>query len=583
MIITTKSIILKICLFLLGCISIGYAVFVFNKGDESLGGNTLLLKGGLVANGEKGTEEQADVLIVGDRIKAVGKDLVADGAQMVDCTGMVVLPGFVDSHVHIESSMVLPVAFGEAVLPFGTTAVIADPHEIVNVAGSEGVRFFLENAEQSPIDVYVSLPSSVPATLLDTNGAGEFLAKDMAGFVNHPLVVSLGEVMNPFAVAERDPQLMEKIALFKGKTIDGHLAGMSADMVKDYAELGISNDHECVNEEDLLMRYEAGLNIYIREGSAARNADFLLDAVRKHRVSTSQLAFCTDDKHLSTIAQEGHISTIVRMACEKGFTWGEIAGMASYNPCRFYNLQDKGSIQENYVADIAVMSMNADMVKYVVKDGKLVAKDGKRLYEYKKCHSNTFENTIKYRTFSSEDFVVPSHLQDVAIRLLPGEVVTAVATSDEFGDAKMNMLATIERYGKNGNFSVAKCVGYGVTDGAVATSVSHDAHNVVCIGDNASDMALACNFLRELGGGYVIASKGKVLGYFALPAYGLMSERNAEEAMAGIHELEVLAYRMGVNPSIDPFITLSFVALPVIPGIRLLDTGLYNVLENKFY
>jgi adenine deaminase len=175
------------------------------------------------------------------------------------------------------------------------------------------------------------------------------------------------------------------------------------------------------------------------------------------------------------------------------------------------------------------------------------------------------------------------HLQDVAIRLLPGEVVTAVSTSDEFGDIKMNMLATIERYGKNGNFSVAQCVGYGVTDGAVATSVSHDAHNVVCIGDNASDMALACNFLRELGGGYVIASKGKVLGYFALPAYGLMSERNAEEAMTGIHELELLAYRMGVSPSIDPFITLSFVALPVIPSIRLLDTGLYNVLENKFY
>ena len=578
-----RSIILKIGLFLLACIPVLYAAVVFNKGNENLVDDTLLLKGGLVANAENGTEEQADVLIVGDRIKAVGKGLVADGAQIVDCTGMVVLPGFVDSHVHVESSMVLPVAFGEAVLPFGTTAVIADPHEIVNVAGSEGVRFFLENAEQSPIDVYVSLPSSVPATLLDTNGAGEFLAKDMAEFVSHPLVVGLGEVMNPVAIEKRDPQLLEKISLFKEKTIDGHLSGVSSDMMKDYVELGISNDHECTNEEEMLMRYEAGINIYIREGSAARNADLLLAAARKHRIPTSRLAFCTDDKHLSTIAQEGHISTIVRMAREKGFTWGEIAGMASYNPCRFYKLQDKGSIQENYMADIAVMSMDADTVKYVIKDGKLVAKDGKRLYECRKYSSNTFENTVQYRTFSSEDFVVPMHLQDVAIRLLPGEVVTAVSTSDEFGDVKMNMLATIERYGKNGNFSVAQCVGYGVTDGAVATSVSHDAHNVVCIGDNASDMALACNFLRELGGGYVIASKGKVLGYFALPAYGLMSERNAEEAMTGIHELELLAYRMGVSPSIDPFITLSFVALPVIPSIRLLDTGLYNVLENKFY
>ena len=543
----------------------------------------LLLKGGLVAYGENCSEEQADVLVVGNRIKVVGKDLVAEGAQVVDCTGMVVLPGFVDSHVHIESSMVLPVAFGEAVLPFGTTAAIADPHEIVNVSGKEGVRFFLENAEQSPIDVYVSLPSSVPATLLDTNGAGEFLAEDMIDFVNHPLVVGLGEVMNPIAIGNKDPQLMAKIALFKEKTIDGHSAGLSSEMVKACAEIGIANDHECTSEEDLLMRNEAGMNIYIREGSAARNAEALLAAARKHRIDTGRLAFCTDDKHLSTIAQEGHISTIVRMAREHGFTWGEIAGMASYNPSRYYKLQDKGSIQENYIADIAVMSMDASTVKYVIKDGKLVAKDGKRLYECKKNNPDAFENTVQYRTFCPEDFVVPSRLEDVAIRLLPGEIVTAVATSDEFGDAKMNMLATIERYGKNGNYSVAKCVGYGITDGAIATSVSHDAHNVICAGDNAADMALACNFLRELGGGYVIASKGKILGYFALPAYGLMSALNAEEAMAGIHELEELAHQMGVGRDIDPFITLSFVALPVIPNIRLLDTGLFNVCEFKFY
>ena len=570
-------------LYLLACLAVVCAVLAVYKGDNHPVNDRLLLKGGMVPNGEDGTEQHADVLIVGDRIKAVGKDLEADGAHVVDCSGMVVLPGFVDSHVHIESSMVLPVAFGEAVLPFGTTAVIADPHEIVNVAGSEGVRYFLENAGQAPIDVYVSLPSSVPATQLDTNGAGDFLASDMAGFVNHPLVVGLGEVMNPIAVHQRDTLLMEKIALFKEKTIDGHLAGLSPDLVQAYAELGIANDHECTSEEDLLMRYQAGMNIYIREGSAARNAEVLLAAVRKHQVPTGRLAFCTDDKHLSTIAQEGHISTLVHMARKEGFTWGEIAGMASFNPCRFYNLQDKGAIRENYLADIAVMSMDADSVKYVVKDGKLVAKDGKSLYPCREHPAGAFQNTVQYRTFTATDFVVPAHLQDVAIRLLPGEIVTEVATADELVAASTNLLATIERYGKNGNFSVAKCVGYGIKDGAVATSVSHDAHNVVCVGDNASDMALATNFLRQSGGGYVIASQGKIVGYFALPAYGLMSERSAEEAMAGIHELEELAYRMGVNPGIDPFITLSFVALPVIPAVRLLDTGLYNVLENKFY
>lgn len=543
----------------------------------------LLLKGGMVANGEDGNEEQADVLIVGNRIKAVGKDLSTEGAQVIDCSEMVILPGFVDCHVHIESSMVLPVAFGETVLPFGTTAVIADPHEIVNVAGKDGLQFFLENAEQSPIDVYVSIPSSVPATLLDTNGAGEFLAEDMTDFINHPLVVGLGEVMNPIAIKDKDPQLMAKIALFKSKTIDGHMAGLSAEMVKECAKLGIANDHESTNEEDLLMRYDAGLNIYIREGSAARNAETLLATAQKHGIKTDQLAFCTDDKHLSTIAQEGHISTIGGIARKHGFTWGEIAKMTSYNPCRFYKLKDKGSIKENYIADIAVMSNDATTVKYVIKDGKLVAKDSKPLYECKKNNSETFANTVQYRTFQAEDFVVPSHLEDVAIRLLPDEIVTAVSTSNEFGNSKINMIATIERYGKNGNYSVAKCVGYGITDGAIATSVSHDSHNVICAGDNATDMALACNFLRELGGGYVIASKGKIIGHFSLPAYGLMSTMNAEEAMNEIHRLEELAHQMGVNRDVDPFITLSFVALPVIPNIRLLDTGLYNVTEQKFY
>ena len=564
------------CLFVLSCLYMSCM-------DKSPVDGVLLLKGGLIADGETATEEIGDVLIVGDRIKAVGKDLVADGATVIDCNGMVIMPGFVDSHVHVESSMVLPVAFGEAVLPFGTTAVIADPHEIVNVAGSDGVRFFLENAAQSPVDVYVVLPSSVPATSLDTNGGGEFLAVDMAGLVNHPLVVGLGEVMNPVAVDNKDSLLLSKIALFGGKVIDGHMAGLSADMVKEYAGLGVANDHECTCEEDLLMRNEAGVNIYIREGSAARNAGDLLLAARKHGVDTRRMAFCTDDKHLSTIAQEGHVSTIVRMAREYGYTWGEVARMSSYNPCRYYKLEDKGLIKEGYIADISVMGMDAAVVKYVIKDGRLVAKDSKRLYDCAVTPHDAFGNTVRYKEFCAGDFVVPSRLEDVAIHLLPGEIVTAVSTAAEFAGEKMNMLATIERYGKNGNYSVAKCVGYGITDGAIATSVSHDAHNVVCAGDNAVDMALACNFLRELGGGYVIVSKGEVVGYFALPAYGLMSALNAEEAMKGIHELEELAHRMGVSHDIDPFITLSFVALPVIPSIRLMDTGLYNVEENRFY
>ena len=543
--------------------------------------STVCLKGGKVADGATRKVFDADVLIEDGVIVTVGKTgTVAD--EVYDCTGCIVTAGYADAHVHIESGMILPPAFGEAVLPHGTTLIIADPHEVVNVAGAKGLEEFLELAAASPADIRTVLPSSVPATPLDTNGAGKFLAEDMKPFLSRPDVVGLGEVMCYYDVAAGNPDIMDKIALFAGRTVDGHTAGMPDDLVEAYAAAGVRNNHECTTEEEMLRLYDAGMNIYIREGSAARNARALLKGVRRLGLDISRFAFCTDDKHLSTIAAEGHIDYIVRMALEEGFDFGEAAAMASYNPARFYGLKGKGRVAAGYDADIVVTDEKALSPRLVFKGGKLAAKDGKAVFNCAKLLDKhfVFENTVKMRQLSAKDFTVPEWLSGVAVGLVDGQLLT---TKESVADGERpNLLATVERHGKNGNIAVCYLKNYGLQRGAVATSVSHDSHNVVCAGACAEDMAVACNRLRENGGGYVVADGGKVVDELPLAAYGLMSTAGAEETADNIARLEKCAHALGVNPAIDPFITLSFTALPVIPRLRLLDTGLYDTETRSF-
>ena len=543
--------------------------------------STVCLKGGKVADGATRKVFDADVLIEDGVIVAVGKTgTVAD--EVYDCTGCIVTAGYADAHVHIESGMILPPAFGEAVLPHGTTLIIADPHEVVNVAGAKGLEEFLELAAASPADIRTVLPSSVPATPLDTNGAGKFLAEDMKPFLSRPDVVGLGEVMCYYDVAAGNPDIMDKIALFAGRTVDGHTAGMPDDLVEAYAAAGVRNNHECTTEEEMLRLYDAGMNIYIREGSAARNARALLKGVRRLGLDISRFAFCTDDKHLSTIAAEGHIDYIVRMALEEGFDFGEAAAMASYNPARFYGLKGKGRVAVGYDADIVVTDEKALSPRLVFKGGKLAAKDGKAVFNSAKKQNKPyiFANTVKMRELNAADFTVPESLAGVAVGLVDGQLLT---TKESVADGERpNLLATVERHGKNGNIVVCYLKNYGLQRGAVATSVSHDSHNVVCAGANPEDMAVACNRLRETGGGYVVADGGRVTDELPLAAYGLMSTAGAEETADNIARLEKCAHALGVNPAIDPFITLSFTALPVIPRLRLLDTGLYDTETRSF-
>ncbi len=541
----------------------------------------ILLNGGYVADGGRQDVYLADVLIENGKIIAIGS-LEDDADIKIDCNGQIVTFGFADSHVHIESSMILPPAFGEAILPHGTTFIIADPHEVVNVAGGEGLKEFLELAKLSSIDIYTVLPSSVPATPLDTNGAGKFLAEDMKPFLDDKSVVGLGEVMCYFDVVNGNPEIMDKIALLKDKTIDGHTAGMPSQLVDAYIAAGVENNHECVDEDEMLRLYNGGMNIYIREGSAASNAEVLLKAIKKNNLDIARFAFCTDDKHLSTIASQGHINYIVRMARGMGFDWGEIVAMSSYNPAKFYGLEGKGRVAVGYDADIVVTDVDANKISLVIKDGIIVAKDQKLVVKGSKKEDNhiVFKNTVKFRDLTPEDFLVLDRLRNTAISLVDGQLLTLKEEIKE-GDDR-NILATIERHGKNGNISVCYLKNYGLKKGAVATSVSHDSHNVVCAGVRPEDMAVACNRLREIGGGYVIAESGKIIGELSLAAYGLMSTASAKETENNIAKMEKIAHMLGVNPNIDAFTTLSFTALPVIPRLRSLDTGLYDMETQSF-
>lgn len=543
-----------------------------------------LLKGGFVVDGETREVKIADVLVADGIVAEIGENLNAKGAETVDCTGLYVTAGFVDAHVHTESSMVLPEEFGRAVLPHGTTAMITDPHEIVNVAGAKGLREYLDRIHMSPADLFVVVPSCVPATPLDTNGAGKFLAEDMKEFVDRKEVVGLGEVMSYYDVVDGNPEILDKIALFKGKTIDGHTAGMPEELLDKYVAAGISDDHECSDKAAMLARYEKGMNIYVREGSAAHNADELLSAVKEFNLDVAKFAFCTDDIHITTIEKEGHISKIVNMALRKGFGWGEVAAMASYNACCYYGLEKRGNVRKGYIADIAVVNPDCTKVVCVFKNGEKVAENAKSLLEYNKkaVLSSDFENTVKFRELTEKDFVIPERLRRVALELVDKQLLTLKSELAEGEWKNCNILATIERHGKNGNLSVCALKNYGIKGGAVATSISHDSHNAVCAGDNAADMAAACNRLKEIGGGYVIASGGKIVDELPFPAYGLTSILSAEDTEKIIDRMETRAHEMGVNPNVDPFTTLSFVALPVIPFVRLLDTGLYDTQERRF-
>ena len=462
----------------------------------------------------------------------------------MDCTDKFLCPGFIDAHIHIESSLAAPFEFARAATRSGTTTIVADPHEIVNVCGAQAVQYLLDATENLPLNVYLMLPSSVPATPFETNGA-DFTAADMAPFMAHPRVLGLGEVFS---------------------------------LAHELRAAGIRTEHECTTFAEAAEKLRAGLAVLVREGSAAKNLSVLVNGLLDSDLPADRFLFCTDDKHLDDIARDGHLRWNVRQAISLGMKPVTAIKMATWNAAREYGLRDLGAVAAGYRADLVLLdSLKQMTVRAVYKDGRPVEERFAGLAAAPVpdalLHSVHFENV------APADLALPVAGPAHVIEMVPYQIVTRHAVEEvpsENGffrpNAVYTKLCVVERHGKNGGVAVCPLKGYGITGGAIATSVAHDSHNVI-----AADLVLAINHLKEIGGGYVLAGGGKILGALPLRVGGLMSTAPWEEIQAGAGAILERAKAMGIPYHVDPFTSLSFLALPVIPELRLTDRGLFDV------
>lgn len=540
----------------------------------------LVFKNAQVVNVFTKQVEQADVAVEAGVIAGVGQ---YSGEEEVDCTGLYLCPGFVDAHIHVESTMAVPYEFARAVATSGTTTVVADPHEIVNVCGAPAVEWLLKASEALPVDIYWMMPSSVPATPFETNGA-PFTAQEMAPFAQMgPRVAGLGEVMCYPDVVAGTGEIYGKLALFAHKHIDGHAPGLSGKALAAYAAAGIETEHECTSFAEAKEKLAAGLAILVREGSAAKNLTAIVEGLLKEGLPTDRFLFCTDDKHLDDIAREGHIRWNVHQAVQLGMPVVDAICMASYNAARVYGLKGVGAIAPGYRADIVLLDDWKQVHLHAVyKDG--VPVEQKIAAARRVPAPAALTHTMHFAPVTPQQLALPVQGKAHVIEMVPYQIVTRHAVEpvpSENGLFRPNKtyskLCVVERHGRGGNIAVCPLKGYGITGGAIATSVAHDSHNIIAAGDNDGDIALAVNHLQKTGGGYALAAGGRILGALALPVGGLMSEAPWEQTRDETNAILKQAAKMGIPYHVDPFISLSFMALPVIPSLRLTDRGLFDV------
>ncbi len=513
-----------------------------------------------------------------------------DGEKEVDCRGKYVVPGLVDGHVHIESSMLTPPGFAQAVMPKGTTTVIADPHEIANVCGLEGIRYMLEASKATPLDIYIMLPSCVPSTEFENAGA-RLNYSDLETMKDTARVLGLGEMMNYPGVFMNDRDVHEKLLGFKDSIIDGHAPGVSGNDLNSYVLSGVMTDHECVNHEEMEEKISKGMYIHLREGSATRNVAELCKGVTE--INSRRLLFCSDDKHLTDVVDEGHMDFNVRLAISEGVHPVTAVQMATLNSAECYGLKHKGAIAPGYEADMVVLDdLEAFSVRDVYKKGVLVAKDGKPAFRKESVKDEKVLNTIHLKENHEIDLGLRLNSDCVkVIRLLKDSIITrkVVRKVDVLGGVYCNnpkidilKIAVIERHNRTGNIGLGLVEGYGLTEGAIGLTIAHDSHNIIVIGDNDDDMMTCIQELERMSGGICIASKGKVLGSLQLEVAGLMTDAPLDVVMQKLDFLESAARGKGVLEGVDPFMTLAFLALPVVPEIKVTDMGLFDSTAFEF-
>lgn len=524
---------------------------------------------------------QGDLAILNGKICGIGN---FDGEKTIDCSGQYLCPGFIDSHVHIESSMATPLEFAKAIMPHGTTTVIADPHELVNVKGNEAMKYLLDATKSLPLNVYIMMPSSIPATPFETNGA-DFTVEDMKMWKNHERVLGLGEVMCYPAVLEKEPVIMEKLALCDGMMIDGHAPGLSGKDLQAYVQAGVMTDHECTSYEEAKEKCQAGMKILIREGSAARNVENIIPGLIRDQKHLECFMFCSDDKHLDTIETEGHISYNIKKSIQLGMDSVKAVAMATCYAADTYGLDEIGSLEEGKDADIVILdSLEEVQVSKVYKQGQLVTSE---LFQIpQNAIDDSMLHTVILPEISKDKLQIMADGPIPVIGMVPNQIITRYLKEEVpsvhgffVPDAVYSKLCVFERHRGTGNAAAAPLKGYGITNGAIATSVAHDSHNIIVVGDNDDDIIKAAETIRDIQGGYAIVSRGKVLGTLELKVAGLLSLESAEHIQKNIDQMLQKAWQMGVSRDLDPFITLSFMALPVIPELRLTDQGLVDVTK----
>lgn len=549
----------------------------------------ILLKNANVVNVFSGEIINTNIAIADERIAGIG-DFYTKGKKVIDVAGKYVLPGLIDAHVHLESSMAAPSEFAKAVLSHGTTTVVIDPHEIANVSGIAGIEYILKATEDLPLHVFVTASSCVPATTMETAGA-VLRHEELEELLSKKRVVALAEMMNFPGVFLGVPPVIKKLeaAHHAQKPIDGHAPGLSGKELNAYASGGVRSDHECMTEQEALEKLRLGMHIFIREGSAAKNLDALIGLVNDQ--NHFMCSFCTDDRHPDDLLSDGHLDQILRKAVAKGMDPVRAIQMTTINTATYFNLKDYGAIAPGYFADLIVMdNLKEFNTSLLISKGEIIIENGRFLEDIPLYIEEDIMDTMNVKSLTLKDFAIKAEGEKARIiELIPNQIVTRTAIESPavnggyvVSDTKRDILklAVIERHHETGDIGLGLVHGFGLKQGAIASSVAHDSHNLIVVGANDEDMLLAANRAIEIGGGFVVVGQGKVLGEVALPIAGLMSDQPLEEVTQGLADIHSVSKEIGSIID-NPFMTLAFISLPVIPELKLTDKGLVDVSQFK--
>ncbi len=545
----------------------------------------LVIKGGKIFNVFTGEIEEGDLAISEGKIIGVGS---YDGIVEKNIKGATVIPGFIDGHMHIESSLMSPKVLAKEFIKLGTTTIIADPHEIANVLGEKGIDYMLEETKDTILEVFFMFPSCVPATNFESSGA-VLNSQSLEKYIDNPRILGLGEVMDFVGIENGDQDLIKKIEITqsRNKQVDGHSPCLTGKSLSSYIISGIKSDHECSSVEEMNEKISKGMNILIREGTAAKNLEKLIKGINDYTYRFCM--FCTDDRDAETVLNKGQINDVVKKAISLGLSPEKSIIMATLNTAKFYGLNKKGAIAPGYDADFLVVDSIENLeIEEVYKYGERVEVKNIEIIQ-----SKQLKNSVNIGEIKEKDLIIPLKGDTVnVISIIPKELYTnhtirKIVNPNGYFQSKLNrnlsQVSVIERHKATGNIGNGIIENYGIENGAIATTVAHDSHNIIVIGDNTKDMYLAIKELEKIGGGIVLIKNGDVIYTMELPIAGLMSDKEIGEIYKSNEMILKLAREeLNINNEVEPMMTLNFMALPVIPELKITDLGLFLVKENRF-